>query len=987
MVKRSLIMSIVFLVFFSFSSIVGAEEKAEIHNEGLTEEQTPLLDENEIKVKSEKADSEEETASDNESLIEESANEETNEVQDEEINAEPVDEEMKEEITEKESTEEEGPNEETTGAILNTVQQYAPGDYGDHIVELKSKLVRLGFAKWSSPTPSYGQITSKVVAEFQAYYDLSPTGIADETTRAKIEEVLNPPYKIGDRGVQIVEIKENLVKLGYANWKNPSQFYGQITADTVKKFQSDYGLPIDGIAGTQTLNKIQTALIEGNEYRNGDSGQHVVALKQDLVKLGFASWKNPSQVYGNITANVVREFQSYYGLPATGQANETTRNKIAEVLNPPYKNRDRGEPVVKLKENLVKLGFANWSNPSQFYGTATANVVKKFQKENNLTVDGIAGSSTLAKIEELLTLESKYKNGDSGQHIVELKKDLVKLGFASWKSPSQVYGNITANVVREFQSYYGLPATGEANETTRNKIAEVLNPPYKNRDRGEPVVKLKENLVKLGFANWSNPSQFYGSVTANVVKEFQSYYGLNKTGVADSEVLSTIQHILTMAYQSGDSGPHIKKLKEGLTLLGFANWSDPTPVYGSVTARVVSEFQKHHNLKVSGLVDEVTLNKIEIEVEKKLESMQDSHYDITLEEALRMQMAANPQTDKYRNEPAYISSSYVNLGQKGTTNSSSNVNLRAKANTTATVNYTLRPNTTVVILGTVKGSTVNGSTEWYKVWYGGKENYVHSSLVNEHKVQMAIVTASNLNVRAKAAANSHKYGSFSKGTVLEVIGKKGTWLQVPYGAWRNATESDTLEYLDPLNKDIDEFQHLDLSSPVGAKAAELNKYLEGKGILAGKGQAFIDAAKSHNINELYLLSHALLETGNGTSKLSNGIVVNGKKVYNMFGIGAVDSCPEKCGSERAYKEGWDTPAKAIVGGAKFIGDKYIHNEYNQNTLYKMRWNPEGMARHGYATHQYATDIQWAKKQINNLKKLHREILANPVLKFNVVQYK
>src|SRR5699024_3625503 len=134
------------------------------------------------------------------------------------------------------------------------------------------------------------------------------------------------------------------------------------------------------------------------------------------VKLGFASWKNPSQVYGNITANVVREFQSYYGLPATGQANDTTRNKIAEVLNPPYKNRDRGEPVLKLKENLVKLGFANSSNPSQFYGTATANVVKKFQKENNLTVDGIAGSSTLAKIEELLTLESKYKNGDSGQH-------------------------------------------------------------------------------------------------------------------------------------------------------------------------------------------------------------------------------------------------------------------------------------------------------------------------------------------------------------------------------------------------------------------------------------------------------------------------------------------------------------------------------------------------------------------------------------------
>ena len=362
-----------------------------------------------------------------------------------------------------------------------------------------------------------------------------------------------------------------------------------------------------------------------------------------------------------------------------------------------------------------------------------------------------------------------------------------------------------------------------------------------------------------------------------------------------------------------------------------------------------------------------------------------TNYNITLNEALNMQMKVNPQTDKYRNSPAYISSQYVKLGKKGETTSSANVIIRTEPNTTAKQFKSVKPGTGLIILSTVKGESYNGSTSWYKVYYEGKENYIHASLANEKNIQMAIVTADSLNIRSDASASSHIYGSFIKGTEVEVIGQKGSWLQVPYNTWRNATSSDTLAYLDPTKNDM--FQHLDLSSPVGATAAELNRYLKGKGILEGMGQAFVDAARKQSINELYLISHAVLETGNGTSNLAKGITVKGKKVYNMFGVNAFDNCPDTCGSQKAYDEGWDTPYKAIVGGAKFIGERYIHNEYKQNTLYKMRWNPQGLNQYGYATHQYATDIGWATKQLTNLKKLHEEFLDNPVLKFNIVKYK
>ncbi|COQ82686.1 AtlE [Streptococcus pneumoniae] len=40
----------------------------------------------------------------------------------------------------------------------------------------------------------------------------------------------------------------------------------------------------------------------------------------------------------------------------------------------------------------------------------------------------------------------------------------------------------------------------------------------------------------------------------------------------------------------------------------------------------------------------------------------------------------------------------------------------------------------------------------------------------------------------------------------------------------------------------------------------------------------------------------------------------------------------------------------------------------QNTLYKMRWNPENPG-----THQYATDINWAESNAQVLKGLYDQI--------------
>jgi mannosyl-glycoprotein endo-beta-N-acetylglucosaminidase len=262
------------------------------------------------------------------------------------------------------------------------------------------------------------------------------------------------------------------------------------------------------------------------------------------------------------------------------------------------------------------------------------------------------------------------------------------------------------------------------------------------------------------------------------------------------------------------------------------------------------------------------------------------------------------------------------------------------------------------------------------------DSYVSKDYINVDAVNTGTVYNANiLNVRGGPSTSYWIVGWLKIGDRVTITGQTGHWYKISFQGlqgWRNADINAVRSNLDPNSftpETKDYYQFLKLSQPANLNANEVNdKILSNKGILQDKAQTFIDAAEEHKINEIYLISHALLETGNGTSSLANGILVdtvNGQKVepkvvYNMFGIGANDGAAERLGSERAYKEGWFTPELAIIGGAKFIGENYIHHPtYKQDTLYEMRWNPLYPG-----THVYATDIGWAYKQVYKISQLY-----------------
>ncbi|EGQ0541909.1 CHAP domain-containing protein [Staphylococcus aureus] len=188
--------------------------------------------------------------------------------------------------------------------------------------------------------------------------------------------------------------------------------------------------------------------------------------------------------------------------------------------------------------------------------------------------------------------------------------------------------------------------------------------------------------------------------------------------------------------------------------------------------------------------------------------------------------------------------------------------------------------------------------------------------------------------------------------------KSHTW------GWANATRAQTSSAMNVKRiweSNTQCYQMLNLGKYQGVSVSALNKILKGKGTLDGQGKAFAEACKKNNINEIYLIAHAFLESGYGTSNFASGRY----GAYNYFGIGAFDNDPDYA-MKFAKNKGWTSPAKAIMGGAGFVRKDYINK--GQNTLYRIRWNPKNPA-----THQYATAIEWCQHQASTIAKLYKQI--------------
>ena len=145
------------------------------------------------------------------------------------------------------------------------------GEHSEVVQAIQNRLFELGYLT-TSPDGTYGNDTELAVRLFQSKNDLVVDGYLGPSTRAIIlsSEAKANGLSLGDQNEQVTRLQNLLAKAGYLNEDNATGYFGEITENALKRFQSNNGLSADGRAGAQTFAKLNSSGINGPS--RGDSG-------------------------------------------------------------------------------------------------------------------------------------------------------------------------------------------------------------------------------------------------------------------------------------------------------------------------------------------------------------------------------------------------------------------------------------------------------------------------------------------------------------------------------------------------------------------------------------------------------------------------------------------------------------------------------------------------------------------------------------------
>ena len=249
----------------------------------------------------------------------------------------------------------------------------------------------------------------------------------------------------------------------------------------------------------------------------------------------------------------------------------------------PLRQGSTGAAVFTLQRQLNRITkdypFLGLLTVDGIFGRKMTETVKKFQKQFNLTADGVVGRSTWYKISYIyvsvkdlaeLTSEgetfsgtlpdgswnlgsSVLKQGSTGSEVEQVQFWLGTLAQYESSIPSVtvdgVYGSGTAAAVRAFQRRYGLTVDGIVGHTTWTELYDQFRSiqsdngtpnaypgtPLREGSSGQNV-RLVQFWLKIArtvytsLANVTVDGKF-GAGTAAAVQRFQRYFGLTSDGV------------------------------------------------------------------------------------------------------------------------------------------------------------------------------------------------------------------------------------------------------------------------------------------------------------------------------------------------------------------------------------------------------------------------------------------------------------------------
>ena len=200
-------------------------------------------------------------------------------------------------------------------------------------------------------------------------------------------------------------------------------------------------------------------------------------------------------------------------------------------------NGSKGEDVRELQQALIDLGYLK-GTADGIFGNKTEIAVRKFQKANKLSVDGLAGLTT----RELILKKSQSKK------VVSTIAPAPVIAAPATPAPDtsvQAVSNDTVSTAKP-------AAASSAGQETSSLFGSYAVIRYGSKS--DRVKTLQQALITLGYLTGS-PDGIFGSKTRTAVKSFQRSNKLTVDGVAGKKTLTAIQSSLAGGASSQSDSP------------------------------------------------------------------------------------------------------------------------------------------------------------------------------------------------------------------------------------------------------------------------------------------------------------------------------------------------------------------------------------------------------------------------------------------------
>lgn len=398
----------------------------------------------------------------------------------------------------------------------------------------------------------FGPATTASVKRYQTSKGLSSDGKVGDGTWNALKEDIKP-------------IQQALKTKGYYSG-TVDGISGAGTYDALVKFQKEYNLTADGMAGKTTLEKLYAASEENYPLlKQGSSGSKVKELQTKLIALGYNCGKTGADGnFGTGTYNAVLVFQRTNNLTPDGIVGQDTW----KVLNsgnaidndnanfPLLKQGSTGQAVIRLQSILIGLNYDCGSTGDDGnFGAGTTKAVTAFQTANGLTSDGIVGRMTWEVLNSGYAVPNTnttptLKRGDKGEYVKKLQTALINLGYNCGNAGADgSFGSGTYDAVVLFQKKNGLTSDGIAGGKTWDKLisgSAVANDSasdlLKLGSKGDQVKELQSLLINLKYnCGKSGADGIFGAGTYNAVVSFQRINGLSPDGIVGPKTLEILK--------------------------------------------------------------------------------------------------------------------------------------------------------------------------------------------------------------------------------------------------------------------------------------------------------------------------------------------------------------------------------------------------------------------------------------------------------------